>query len=328
MTVKLSRRATVALKLEMRVKRKGRWVWTRVTSKSLTATASGRSLTIRGKSGRSLAKGPYRVTASLSAPQQDGAQLPRVSAAQPCRLGVLALGDSITNGGGELQWGVALQSWALWVARGLGLPFTTYAVDGARAADVAHAQVPAFASRTARPDARYDLGCLYVGVNDVRAPDWDPQAFARDHAIALAALAERCDRLLVVTIPLDLGRPRAGERVEQANAILEDAAREHGALVLDLRRFGARNLVMTDHVHPTAFGQVWIAERALDVLAADGDRRARAPGDADPPRRGHTAAAAAGRLDLRLPERQGVGSGTSGSRRGSGAPSCASRLGT
>jgi hypothetical protein len=65
-TVKLSRQATVALKLEMRVKKKGRWVWTRVTSKSLTATASGRSLTIRGKSGRSLAKGPYRVTASLS----------------------------------------------------------------------------------------------------------------------------------------------------------------------------------------------------------------------------------------------------------------------
>jgi subtilisin family serine protease len=65
-TVKLSRRATVALKLELRVKRNGRWVWTRVTSKSLTATASGRSLTIRGKSGRSLAKGPYRVTASVS----------------------------------------------------------------------------------------------------------------------------------------------------------------------------------------------------------------------------------------------------------------------
>jgi hypothetical protein len=27
---------------------------------------------------------------------------------------------------------------------------------------------------------------------------------------------------------------------------------------------------MTDHVHPTAFGQVAIAERALDVLAAAG----------------------------------------------------------
>ena len=183
---------------------------------------------------------------------------------------MLAFGDSITNGGGELQWGVALQSWALWVARGLGLPFTCYAVDGARAADVAHAQLPAFDARTARPDAHYDLGCLYIGVNDVRAPDWDPDAFAADHAAALTALAARCDRLLLVTLPLGLGRPPASGRVEQANAIIEAAAREHGALVLDLRRFGARNLVMTDHVHPTAFGQVWIAERALDVLAADG----------------------------------------------------------
>ena len=53
-----------------------------------------------------------------------------------CRLGVLALGDSITNGGGELQWGVALQSWALWLARGLGLPYTPQASDGARVEDV------------------------------------------------------------------------------------------------------------------------------------------------------------------------------------------------
>jgi len=46
-------------------------------------------------------------------------------------------------------------------------------------------------------------------------------------------------------------------------------ARERAALVLDLRDFGARNLVMVDHVHPTAFGQVWIAERALDVLGME-----------------------------------------------------------
>jgi lysophospholipase L1-like esterase len=185
------------------------------------------------------------------------------------RLGVLAFGDSITNGGGELQWGVALQSWALWLARGLGLPFTTYAVDGATAEEVAHAQLPAFLARTATPDGRYDLGCLYVGVNDVRGPGWDPAAFAADHAFALDALAARCDRLLLVTLPEDLGRPRA-PGVADANAIIEAAARSRGALVLDLRAFGARNLVMVDHVHPTAFGQVWIAERALDVLAADG----------------------------------------------------------
>ena len=182
-----------------------------------------------------------------------------------CRLGVVALGDSITNGGGELQWGVALQSWALWVARGLGLPFTTFAVDGARTAQVADEQVSAWRERSPA-EARYDLGCLYAGVNDVRSPDWDAEAFAAGYAVAYDALAARCDRVLVVAIPLDLGRPRAGRPVEEANAVIE--ARD--ALVLDLRGFGARNLVMADHVHPTAFGQVWIAERALEVLAADG----------------------------------------------------------
>src|SRR5215211_4051266 len=186
------------------------------------------------------------------------------------RLGVLAFGDSITNGGGELQWGVALQSWALWTARGLGLPYTGWAVDGATAAHVASEQIPAFRARFAHPDARFDLGCLYIGVNDVRALDWDARAYERDLRAALGFLCERCDRVLACTIPLDLGRPRAGASVHEANAVIERAAVDLGALVLDLRDFGARNRVMADAVHPTAFGQIAIAERALDVLAADG----------------------------------------------------------
>ena len=154
---------------------------------------------------------------------------------------MLAFGDSITNGGGELQWGVALQSWALWVARGLGLPYTAYAVDGARVGDVRRASRCRVRART-RPDARYDLGCLYVGVNDVRAPDWDPRAFAADHAPRSAFLAERCDRLLLVTLPLDLGRPRAGAASTRPTRSIEARRARAGALVLDLRGFGARNL--------------------------------------------------------------------------------------
>jgi lysophospholipase L1-like esterase len=182
-----------------------------------------------------------------------------------CRLGVLAFGDSITNGGGELQWGVALQSWALWLARGLGLPYTPHAQDGATVQDVLETQIP-----RARTDTRYDLGCLYVGANDVRLPTWDRAAFERDHRAALAFLAERCDRVLTATVPLDLGRPRAGAGVVEANAAIEASAAASGALVLDLRDFRARNLMMADHVHPTAFGQVAIAERALDLLAQHG----------------------------------------------------------
>jgi lysophospholipase L1-like esterase len=183
-------------------------------------------------------------------------------------LGVLAFGDSITNAGGELQWGVALQSWALWTARGLGLPYTGYAFDGARVRDVLDRQIPMFERTNARPDARYDLGVLYIGVNDVCAPDFDPAEFARDFGRALGYLTARCQRALTVTAPADLGRPRAD--TGELNVVIERAAAERQALVLDLRDFGARNQVMTDHVHPTAFGQIAIAERALELLARHG----------------------------------------------------------
>ena len=189
---------------------------------------------------------------------------------QGCRLGVLAFGDSITNGGGELQWGVALQSWALWVSRALGLPFSTYATDGAGVVNVLDLQIPAFEWFAARPDARYDLGCLYIGVNDVRALDWDVGRFERKFAQALGFLHARCDRTLAVTAPLDLGRPRVGARMHELNAAIERVAADLGALVLDLRSFGARNLVMADRVHPTALGQIAIAEQALAALAQDG----------------------------------------------------------
>lgn len=183
---------------------------------------------------------------------------------------MLAFGDSITNGGGELQWGVALQSWALWVARGLGLPFTGYATDGAVVEDVVGEQIPAAIARGPAPDARYDLGCLYIGVNDVRGFGWDPERFEQNYREAVRFLAGSCDRMLALTAPLDLGRPRAGAKVGELNAVVTRVAAAHGALLLDLSDFRARNLMMTDHVHPTAFGQLAIAERALEVLATDG----------------------------------------------------------
>src|SRR4029077_16412245 len=125
----------------------------------------------------------------MQAEARSGVTSRRLSAARTSdanrRAGVLAFGDSITHGGGELQWGVALQSWALWVARGLGLPFTTYAVDGAQVGDVLAAQIPAYSQRNAYPDAAYELGCLYIGVNDVRALDWDAARFEQRFELAL-----------------------------------------------------------------------------------------------------------------------------------------------
>ena len=185
--------------------------------------------------------------------------------------GVLAFGDSITNGGGELQWGVALQSWALWTARGLGLPYTGHAADGATVDDVVAEQIPRAERTTALPDVRYHLGCLYVGVNDVRRADWDPDRFAGQHQRALEHLAARCETVLALTAPLRLGRPATpAGRVGELNAMIESGAARTGALLLDLRNFGARNQVMADRVHPSAFGQIAIAERALALLAVHG----------------------------------------------------------
>ena len=166
---------------------------------------------------------------------------------------------------------MALQSWALWVARGLALPFTSYAVDGARVEDVVERQIRAF-ERLTGGDPRFQVGCLYIGVNDVRSPDWDAVAFEARFRTALRFLSARCERVLTVTAPLDLGRPLAADKVDALDAVIERVAGEVSALVLDLRPWGARNLVMTDHVHPTAFGQIDIAERALAVLERDGVR--------------------------------------------------------
>jgi lysophospholipase L1-like esterase len=184
--------------------------------------------------------------------------------------GVLALGDSITNAGGEIQRGVALQSWALWTARGLGLPYTPYAVDGATVADVLAVQIPRFEAIHADPDARFELGCLYIGTNDIRAPDWDQAAFGAAFSTALEWLSARCERTLTATIPARMGRPPNPQRIAEANAAIRRAAAAQGCLVLDLSAFGARNLMMADHIHPTALGQVAIAERALVLLAGDG----------------------------------------------------------
>jgi hypothetical protein len=80
--------------------------------------------------------------------------------------------------------GVTPLSWAQWLARALDLPFTSYAVNGARAADVLREQLP-------RVRADYDVAVLYAGVNDVRSSDWDAGAYERDLDAVAASLAAR-----------------------------------------------------------------------------------------------------------------------------------------
>ncbi len=196
-----------------------------------------------------------------------------------CRLGVVALGDSISNGHGGMQAMLGSQSWAHWLAQALDLPFLKLATDGATARDVARDQVPRLGER------RFDLGALYVGVNDVRDVAWDAVAYERDFRRALDALAGCCERTLALTIPRGLGLPPAGAKVEEANAALEAAAAAHGAVVADLRDLAGAAHVWADRVHATATGQVALADRAALALRAAGADVPRLPSElARPPR--------------------------------------------
>ncbi len=175
------------------------------------------------------------------------------------RSGLVALGDSITYGEGGIVLGVDGRSWALWLAQALDVPYTNYAVCGARAPDVLTDQLP----RVQRP---YDIGVLYIGVNDVRDPGFDPAAYDRDVRRAAEELAPRCTRLLLLTIPLDLGRPRAGARVGAANGSIRAAAAAAGATVVALDDLAGWRHVLPDAVHATALGQLEIADRAARAL--------------------------------------------------------------
>ena len=118
---------------------------------------------------------------------------------RPHRLGVVALGDSITLGEGSMALGVTALSWAQWLARALDLPYTCYAANGARTADVLREQLP-------RVRADYDVAALYAGVNDVRATDWDAAAYERD-----------LDTIAAAGLGADGGRPRSSGSVSTSS---------------------------------------------------------------------------------------------------------------
>jgi lysophospholipase L1-like esterase len=175
--------------------------------------------------------------------------------------GLVALGDSITNGHGEPALGVPMQSWAQWLAEALALPFTKLARDGALARDV-------LAEQTPRLQGPYDLACLYVGVNDARSIGWDADAYAEALGAIASALAACSERLLLCTIPADLGRPRAAPKPRAASAVVRSVAGERGAALAELDDLAGRPWLLPDAVHPTALGQLEIADRAARALGA------------------------------------------------------------
>ncbi|MGX6446560.1 SGNH/GDSL hydrolase family protein [Patulibacter sp. S7RM1-6] len=181
----------------------------------------------------------------------------------PILRGLVALGDSITVGEGEPLQGVVMQSWAQWTAEAFDLPFHKLARNGALAGEILHDLAP-------RMRGAYDVACVYAGVNDVRSDPWDEAAYRAMLDDLLVRAGDHAARVLVCTLPADLGRPSSGPKAQAASAIARELAAARGALLVELDDLGGRRLVLPDVVHPTALGQVEMAARAVRVLAADG----------------------------------------------------------
>jgi hypothetical protein len=177
---------------------------------------------------------------------------------------VLGIGDSITCGPEEGAFGVPPRAWAQWLAEAQDLPFHRLAQAGALTPWIADALLP-----RARGD--YSLACLHTGTNDVRGPDWDPVAYEAALVRIVDGLRQRAARVCVATIPLDLGRPPAGPKVGELNAIVRGVAAARGATVVALDDLRGWRHLFPDAVHPTALGQLEIARRAARALGLGAD---------------------------------------------------------
>jgi lysophospholipase L1-like esterase len=174
----------------------------------------------------------------------------------------LGLGDSISCGPEEGAFGVPPRSWAQWLAEALDVPFHKLAQPGATTPWIADALLP-------RALEDYALACVGVGTNDVRSLDWDPRSFDAALARILDGLIARAACVCVATIPLALGRPPAGAKVAELNAIVRSVAAARDVTVVDLDDLRGWRLYFPDAVHPTALGQLEIARRAAAALALD-----------------------------------------------------------
>lgn len=161
--------------------------------------------------------------------------------------GLVAVGDSITNGKTRSVAGVPGKSWAEWLADSADMSYAQYARGGATSSEIVDELLPGVAGR-------YEVGVFNMGTNDVlKGVDLD--VLKSNAQKAAAVLISCCDRVFVLNVAIS----------PHASAVIEDVALEYGLTVIDSRLTGPL-VFQADGVHPTSVGQLVIADRAAEVL--------------------------------------------------------------
>ncbi|HEY2506937.1 MAG TPA: SGNH/GDSL hydrolase family protein [Streptosporangiaceae bacterium] len=183
----------------------------------------------------------------------------------------LALGDSFTEGVGDLYSDGSVRGWADRFAEHLGaaspgLRYANLAIRGKLVGEVIAEQIPAAA--TLAPD----LISLAAGGNDLLRPRADPDLVAAEFERAVQALRAAGSQVMLFTgfdpggfplLRLIRGKTAA------YNALIRDIARRHGCLVVDLwtmniladaREWGR------DRLHLSPDGHRRVGLRAAEVV--------------------------------------------------------------
>jgi lysophospholipase L1-like esterase len=187
----------------------------------------------------------------------------------------VALGDSLTEGVGDIQTDGRPRGWADRFAdeialRQGGLRYANLAVRGKITSEVVTTQLrPAIALAP-------DLASVVVGMNDMIRPRVNLARVCQLFDYLVASLARTGAVVLTATLP-DPGpisplpapvRRRFTERIRRFNEHVHRSAERHDAHCLDLAGFASRDAAgwSEDRLHPGPYGHQRLADEFLHLL--------------------------------------------------------------
>lgn len=182
----------------------------------------------------------------------------------------VAVGDSFTEGMSDLLPDGSYRGWADLLAARLAartpdFRYANLAVRGKLIRQIAADQVDAAVAMSP------DLITLVGGLNDVLRPGCDVDAVCAVLETSVEKLAPACRQLVLMRSPARRGpvATRFLPRMEQLYAFIDDLARQHGALVVDLygaEVLGDPRMWGEDRLHLTGEGHERVAEAVWQTL--------------------------------------------------------------
>ncbi|MCX4913291.1 SGNH/GDSL hydrolase family protein [Streptomyces sp. NPDC060011] len=188
---------------------------------------------------------------------------------------LVAVGDSFTEGMSDLLPDGSYRGWAdllaaRMAARAPGFRYANLAVRGKLIGQIVAEQVDVAAAM------RPDVITLVGGLNDTLRPKVDMGRVRGLLEEAVERLAPACEQLVLMRSPARNGPvlERFRPRMEELFVVVDDLAKRHGALVVDL--YGAPSLADprmwdVDRLHLTAEGHRRVAEAVWQTLGYDGE---------------------------------------------------------